>query len=533
MAVAQELPLRGPLQRGSGVQGQYVYALIMVQPTEEVLARGVKKPSDFDRITFREMCVKCLSECGVQAIETACFQEPHGNGEPHMNLLVRAGRQWKWKKVAQRLLQEYKVHISFAEHIKTWAEGVVYFRVASEHKGPEQLDQDPRQWHKDGCPAPFEDYLPRRWQQPGFVRATRLTNLAFYELVREHDIQDETELWAKATELSDGGDKGLLAYLMDTDAETQLAKVLKATGAQAKARRAKKSRVEVLEEYVATTTCCCATPGRCYDLQKEVLRANGLEGAFQAKVYGALQSGRAKKRNVCLLGDTDCGKTFLLKGLRLVYQCYERPEGGSYQLEDLPGKELVFLNDFEYDASAKDWMPWSYFKNFLEGGDVKVARPKNRGGNVVWAGTAPVFLTAPSEVKLWRYGKEDYSETSQMRKRIDYLHLPVQIPEERLQEVLKHCGHCSARVYLEGKPSGAAVAPPAPALAQPASADDRTALAPPTPDTAAAAGPPPLKKRRTASECLEELKELKFLLDQGLLEPAEFTDLKRRLLEGD
>jgi hypothetical protein len=63
MAEAPALPLRGPPQRGDGVKGQYVYALIMPQPTPEVLERtGVKQPSDFDRTIFREMVVKCLAE---------------------------------------------------------------------------------------------------------------------------------------------------------------------------------------------------------------------------------------------------------------------------------------------------------------------------------------------------------------------------------------------------------------------------------------------------------------------------------------
>ena len=134
-AAAPALPLNGPPQRGDGVQGQYVYALIMPRPTAEVVARtGVKLPTDFDRESFREMVVKCLAECGVQVIETACFKEPHANGDPHLNLLVRAGRQWRWKAAAERLLQTYRVHVSFAENIRTWAEGVVYFRVATEHK---------------------------------------------------------------------------------------------------------------------------------------------------------------------------------------------------------------------------------------------------------------------------------------------------------------------------------------------------------------------------------------------------------------
>ena len=49
MAEAPVLPLSGPPQRGQQVKGQYVYALIMPQPTPEVLERtGVKQPRDFE-----------------------------------------------------------------------------------------------------------------------------------------------------------------------------------------------------------------------------------------------------------------------------------------------------------------------------------------------------------------------------------------------------------------------------------------------------------------------------------------------------
>jgi len=97
----------------------------MPRPTPELIARSnVKQPSDLDRTTSREMCVKCLAECDVEVIQAACFREPHANGEFHLNLLVRAGKQWKWKKPAERFVQVYKVHVNFAENIRTWAEGV-------------------------------------------------------------------------------------------------------------------------------------------------------------------------------------------------------------------------------------------------------------------------------------------------------------------------------------------------------------------------------------------------------------------------
>ena len=129
MAAAPALPLSGPPQRGDSVQGQYVYALIFPQPTADIIAQtGVKQPSDFDRTTFREMVVKCLAECGIEVIETACFQEPHANGDPHLNLLVRARKQWRWKKVAERLLQVYRVHVNVAVHFLARAPGPAFRR---------------------------------------------------------------------------------------------------------------------------------------------------------------------------------------------------------------------------------------------------------------------------------------------------------------------------------------------------------------------------------------------------------------------
>ena len=84
MAAAPALPLSGPPQRGDSVQGQYVYALIMPQPTPEIIAQtGVKQPSDFDRATFRVMVVQRLAECDIEVIETACVQ-PHTNRDPHL-----------------------------------------------------------------------------------------------------------------------------------------------------------------------------------------------------------------------------------------------------------------------------------------------------------------------------------------------------------------------------------------------------------------------------------------------------------------
>ena len=67
-------------------------------------------------------------------------------------------------------------------------------------------------------------------------------------------------------------------------------------------------------------------------------------------------------------------------------------------------------------------------------------------------------MTAPDEVKIFKRGSEVVHETVQMEKRIEYVRLDYTIPEAERKEVLRHCGQCTARLYLEGAclPCGAA-----------------------------------------------------------------------------
>ena len=126
------------------------------------------------------------------------------------------------------------------------------------------------------------------------------------------------------------------------------------------------------------------------------------------------------------------------------FKTYELQYGRSYQLEDPVGKEPDFLNDFGYDDDAKKWMYWAYLKRFLAGGDVPVARPTNRGGNV------SVKNDAPQDVSLWRRKRVGEFETEQMRCRIPYLRLHYAYLGAERKEV-EPCGQCSTPLHLEGR----------------------------------------------------------------------------------
>ena len=518
----------GPPQSGRGVQGQYVYWVCMSHPKQETVERlGVKVPGDFTREQFSSLMVKAHRECEVEIVETVCFLEPHANGQKHHNCLLRASKQFRWLRVAQHLRRKYKVCVDYGTNVKTWAEGVVYGRVGSEHKGPESLDQHFMQWAKNGCPADLAEFIPRPWAKEGFVRKTKMTYLAFLDLCRKHSVTTETAVWALAADLEEKGDKGLMAYLMAADVPGVMAKVAQAVGAKETARRSKMSRMDILREAHEKGTCKCAVDGACYGLMKDILAKNNYDGEFQQAVVGTLETGRMKMRNLCLVGPADSAKSYLFKPLALIFTTYTRPDGGSHQLETLLGKELIFLNDFEYDEDAKKWCPWQFFKRFLEGEELTVAVPKTRGGNQTFDLDSPVFMTAPQEVSLWRGKHRDDYETAQMSRRISYRRLTYSVPEDQRKET-KPCAHCGARLYLEGAAQAGAVRP-----VEPASSSAEGVKRNASEMEAAAASQPSSSRQKTGLEMLQALEQLHSLKQDGLLNSPEAKKLKERILNGN
>ena len=200
------------------------------------------------------------------------------------------------------------------------------------------------------------------------------------------------------------------------------------------------TRVEILAAAATESPCTCATPGQWAAAADDVVGRNGYGAReVQRAIYHALHRGRAKQRNLLLVGDTNRAKSFLLRPVELVYSCFTPPDTGSHQLADIAGSEAIFLNDFEWDGAL---MPWGTAKNLFEGSDVKIAVPKVEKGakNYMFKGDAPILGTAPGPVEHPRKPRE----TDQMDSRVRYIPLahffdPTTCPE------IKPCKACWAK----------------------------------------------------------------------------------------
>jgi len=341
----------------------------------------------------------------------------------------------------------------------------------SEHttkKPASEIDRSP--WTSPGHPPIDTLPLPsaqlqRAWQartrqaaQESETDSVSMKIPEFSDLVRSLPSQarDEDDLWTLAEEQKAAGNRRLHSFMLGRrDVAQIMERVEKAEAAPKKVKRKAKSRVEIMEQVVTDGRCSCSVEGRWHTAAEEVVALNGHDHhELQSAILDALEQGRAKQRNIIIVGDTNRAKSFCLKPLALVFRSWAPPDGGSHQLADLSGSEVIWLNEFEFDPT---FLSWRKLKDFLEGEPLKVAVPKTQGANYVFDADAPVFGTAPGPVEHPRL----QHETDQMQSRIRYFvftHFfdPASCPD------IKPCAVCFCKWVLaaRGLPRGLPGPPP-------------------------------------------------------------------------
>ena len=85
---------------------------------------------------------------------------------------------------------------------------------------------------------------------------------------------------------------------------------------------------------------------------KDVLIRKGISVVkFARSIVESLDKGRGKYRNVMMVGPTNCGKTFLLNPLNVIYNTFTNPAPSSFAWVGAEKAECIFLNDFRWSVS--------------------------------------------------------------------------------------------------------------------------------------------------------------------------------------
>ena len=162
--------------------------------------------------------------------------------------------------------------------------------------------------------------------------------------------------------------------------------------AQDSLNRAKKSRTDLLLE-ASKGQCVAGCKGAWLECANEILKINSIDKAkFLQAVVDLLTMGRGKHRNLMIVGPANCGKTFILKPLTVIFKTFVNPASGTFAWVGVEDAECIFLNDFRWSPTLT---PWYDLLLMLEGEIVHLPAPKTHfTRDMELVKDTPVFCTS-------------------------------------------------------------------------------------------------------------------------------------------
>ena len=211
-----------------------------------------------------------------------------------------------------------------------------------------------------------------------------------------------------------------------------------------------KSCIKILNEY-ANTACVENYNGEWFLCAKEVLKNNGINLYVYAEaIRQCLKNGRQKQNNIMLVDSTNCGKSFLLNPLELIYKTFMNSSATSYAWFGLEKCEIAYLDDFLY---TPEWIKWSDFLLLLEGQSVNLPRSKNQFSSdltILRDNAIPLFATSKSPIEyIGKYNVLDDLETEMMSSRWKVFCFKNRIPLEKIKN-LPRCPNCFVKLIMQG-----------------------------------------------------------------------------------
>ena len=397
----------------------------------------------------------------VVPLHWACCLEKHENGGYHYHLALKLSGTKRWLEAKKSIEAEHGIAVNFSDHDGYYTA----YRYISK--------SDDMVFHSTGHPNLDEigsprtkrcqqTYRKRRCEKKSNVadteaattskRRKKLSNLEVAEFIVKHEIKSETELLAVANEQSEEGKKDLAHFVLLCNSKglhDLIEQTWKMKTASATLQQKKVSRIDLIRK-AADGDCSLSCKGKWLDCAQEVLVNNKVHPIlFAAAVRELLLLGRGEYQNVMIVGPTNCGKTFLLRPLELIFKIFSNPAADRYAWIGAEHAEIIFLNDFRW---SKELIEWKSFLLLLEGDRVNLPAPKNHfSTDVCISEDTPIFATSKSIIKyIGSYNSQDKAKDDMMASRWKVFTFFHSIPENEQKDV-SPCATCFAKLVLMGE----------------------------------------------------------------------------------
>ena len=400
----------------------------------------------FDRKVFANAVLESFDAVTTAKVtQWACCMEQHRAGNKHFHMCVLLDKLQRWLKVKKHLKEHFHIIVNFSGH-----DG--YF-TAFNYVIEEDSEFITSENHPDAIARPKTANAlkalssKRRSKKSAKKQKKRLNNLDVAELILKQNVKSRTYLLALARAYKVQGETRLYEFVLnrgDKKVNELIQSVWEMESAREMIDRAAKSRLQILRDELLKA---CICKGEWLTCALEILAKNGIERAiFSDAIVKLLVMGRGKGRNIFISGPANCGKTFILDPLRVVFNTFLSPASCSYAWLGVEDKEVIFLNDFRYSTVI---LPWSDMLLLLEGHVVHFAAPKTTySKDIEFSKDTPIFATSKSPITFVKGSIIDDRETEMMNVRWRMFTFRHQIDLQD-QKSVQPCGHCFAKLLLD------------------------------------------------------------------------------------
>ena len=420
-----------------------------------------------------------FSECVLEAFtvgtskakvsQWATCIENHEDGGKHFHMVVKLSAPRRWNSVYRYIYDKHGISLHFSSQHCGYNAGYKYVckdKPLSEvlhSAGHTNLSDIGSPKTKKAMKTSASNARKRRSTQTTshsesssssrITKPKRLSNTEVSEFMVVNNIRRESELMSIANKRHAEGQKDIYNFIMNKTPKA-LSELISTTWKLQEApqtvQRETKSRISILERFLEED-CVPTCGGEWFDCAKEVLLKNGINiYVFTSALRECIKKGRQKNTNVLLVGPTNCGKSFLLNPIELMYKSFVNPATGKYAWIGLDECEVAYLNDFRWSSEI---IAWSDFLLLLEGQTVHLPRPKNQFATdmcIDRENTIPFFATSKGIIEYTgKYNMRDDRESDMMSSRWKVFTFTYQIPLRESKQ-LSPCPHCFSKLVMVG-----------------------------------------------------------------------------------
>ena len=408
------------------------------------------------REDFARIVVEAFSKTNSGSSELSqwvCSKENHVDHGFHYHVAVKLTRGRRWATIRNYLQRQHDICVHFSNshtnYFSAWRYVTKEDSSYIESNGHPDLTNQSEPRTTSATAATQSQSARRNLSRIKRPRKTRMSVYDVSQLVVAKRIKNRLQLLVLANQQKQDGKEDLAQFIANRGSkvvEDAIRVGWELEEAEEKLKRSKLTRLEILEQ--ALENCCVENcNGQWLEMAENLIHRNGIDLlVFTTACRMLLEKGRGKYRNILLTGPANCGKTFILNPLNVVYKTFSNPASTSFAWVGAENCEIVFLNDFRWSSQI---LAWHDMLLLLEGQTVHLPAPKSHyAQDIVFDSDTPVFCTGKQELQYIRGQVLDERETEMMRVRWRHFMFYAQIQQNEQRNV-PPCPRCFAAFILQ------------------------------------------------------------------------------------